>query len=309
MKPIEAGHKRLAVAVCTYNRAESLRQTLDSFLRHVEVDTGLWELWLVDNNSSDHTREVCEWYLEKLPIRYLFEPEQGLSAARNAVIRNSSAEYLFFTDDDVSLGDDWLANVVSAIQQYPDAAYFGGKILPRWDVPRPTWLRQLDMPLLSSLYCYFDLGDEERAFDERDPKPFGANMGFKTSALASAGDFRTDLGPLGVIPGRGDDAEMIHRMRSMNMQGMYLPGAVVYHEFSLSRFSLPYLFRYGVEKGRAAKVMEAASGGSRRAQLAYVVKGLGQLIRGRGDRFRQCVINIGIQSGLMSRSCAEGSET
>lgn len=268
-------------------------------------DKTSWELWIVDNNSSDHTRSVCSSYAKALPVRYLFEREQGLSAARNAVIRASATEYLFFTDDDVSLDTGWLTQVSNAIEQHPDAAYFGGKILPRWDVPRPKWLRHLDTPLLSSLYCYFNLGDEERAFVDRDPRPFGANMGFKSSALKAAGNFRTDLGPLGTIPGRGDDAEMIGRMRSMRMQGIYLPGAVVYHEFNLKRFSLPYLFEYGVEKGRAARLMEAANGGSRRAQFTFAVKGIWQLIRGRGDRFRQCVINMGIQSGLLSSISAE----
>ena len=299
MTRIEAGPKRLAVAVCTYNRAESLRQTLDSFLGQGGVDTTLWELWVVDNNSSDHTRTVCESYSERLPVRYLFEGEQGLSAARNAVIQESSAEYFYFTDDDVTLSDGWLAEVFRAIERYPDASYFGGKILPRWDLPRPKWLRQLDMPLLSSLYCYYNPGDAERVFNERDPIPFGANMGFRASALRSAGKFRTELGPCGTVPGRGDDAEMIRRMRSMKLKGVYLPGAVVYHEFSPARFSPQYLYRYGVEKGRAARLMDGARGGSRRAQLAYAVKGLGQLVRGRGDRFRQCVINVGIQSGLM----------
>lgn len=289
---------KICIAICTFNRAESLRITLESFVQQTAVSDGAWALWVVDNNSSDHTKEVCESYAHRLPVTYLFEAEQGLSAARNAMVRICRSNYLFFTDDDVSVDRTWVSELVAATKKHPQAGYFGGKILPRWDVPRPRWLKNLETPLIGSLYCYFNMGDQERLFSLNDPMPFGASMGFKLASLKRAGPFSTELGPKALVPGRGDDAEMILRLRRMGVKGIYLPNAMCYHEFSKYRFSIGYLYRYGVEKGRAAALMNGAESGGLPTQFSFAMRGLVQLLRGRGDRFRQCVINMGIQRGL-----------
>lgn len=289
----------ITVAVCTYNRAESLRRTLESFTQQTVLLSAQWQLWIVDNNSDDHTKRIIESFSHKLPLSYLFVAEQGLSAARNAMVDVCQTKYLFFTDDDVSVHEGWVSELFSAVKRYPEAGYFGGRILPRWDSQRPGWLKDLDLPMISSLYCYFELGDTERIFGMNDPMPFGANMGFKIESLRSAGPFRTDLGPMGLVPGRGDDAEMIMRLRQKKALGVYLPNAICYHEFSMKRMRIGYLYRYGFEKGRAAMLTGSTAKGSHYRQLEFAVKGLVQLLKGRGDRFRQCVVNIGIQRGLM----------
>jgi glycosyltransferase involved in cell wall biosynthesis len=78
-----------SLILCTYNRAASLKQTLESFAQ-MQVPADLsWELVLVDNNSSDDTRAVAEACAKdcNLPLRYIFEPNQGISFARNAGVR------------------------------------------------------------------------------------------------------------------------------------------------------------------------------------------------------------------------------
>lgn len=292
----------ITVAVCTFNRAESLRRTLESFTQQAGVLSDQWQLWIVDNNSNDHTKRVIESFFQKLPLSYLFVAEQGLSAARNAMVDVCQTKYLFFTDDDVSVHERWVSELFSAVTRCPEAGYFGGRILPRWDVPRPGWLKDLDLPMISSLYCYFELGDTERSFSMNDPMPFGANMGFKVENLRNAGPFRTDLGPMGLVPGRGDDSDMIQRLRLADISGVYLPNAICYHEFSLQRMRIGYLYRYGFEKGKAASLTDSAPNGSLWRQVVYGAKGLLQLLKGRGDRFRQCVINIGIQRGLVFKT-------
>ena len=69
----------VSVVVCTYNRANTLRTTLDTLLDQQGVDRAQWELIVVDNNSTDDTREVVEGPIveDKHNIRYLFEPRQG----------------------------------------------------------------------------------------------------------------------------------------------------------------------------------------------------------------------------------------
>ena len=69
----------VTVAICTFNRAESLRLTLDSLVA-MEVPSGLpWELLIVNNNSTDHTDDVVGEYVGRLPIRREFESRGGKS--------------------------------------------------------------------------------------------------------------------------------------------------------------------------------------------------------------------------------------
>ena len=67
---------------------------------------------IVDNNSSDNTRDVVMQQVDSFPVplRYLMEKEQGRSAALNAGIRVAQGEILAITDDDVRVDPLWLRN-------------------------------------------------------------------------------------------------------------------------------------------------------------------------------------------------------
>jgi glycosyltransferase involved in cell wall biosynthesis len=92
----------LSVVICTYNRSSLLVRALESLEFQEPADLA-YEVLVVDNNSSDDTRNVAQHFVEKRPprFRYIFEPKQGLSYARNAGIANARAEDIAFTDDDV----------------------------------------------------------------------------------------------------------------------------------------------------------------------------------------------------------------
>lgn len=260
-----------------------------------------WEFLLIDNNSSDSTAEVAKSFADQLPLRYLFEAEQGLSAARNRAVREFQGELLIFTDDDVVLDEGWLAAWAWASEDFPEADYFGGRILPLWEDNRPRWLVDPSMALISGLLVHYDLGDGNRWFEAIGPLPFGANFAIRRKLTERLDPFRHDLGVKGGSSGRGEEAEYLGRARANGAGGVYLGSAVCYHAQDPRRFELGYLYRYGIEKGRASNLMGGAGSGSRRVQLGYALRGVGQLLKGRGDRFRQCVINMGIQRGLMAQ--------
>ena len=81
----------VSVILCTYNRCETLRKTLQTF-GDLEIPKGVtWELLVVDNSSGDATRQVCESFAGRLPRRYLFESRQGQSCAWNGGIHEAAA--------------------------------------------------------------------------------------------------------------------------------------------------------------------------------------------------------------------------
>lgn len=291
-----------SLAICTYNRADSLRRTLDS-LGQMEGRAGLdWELLLVDNNSRDSTSRVADVFKDELPLRYLFEKNQGLSHARNRALSECRGDVIVFTDDDILVDPGWLRAYADGFALHPEAGYFGGPIQPHYPEGKPAWIRDESLPLIGGLLGYYDLGGASRLYAEQDMHPFGANFALARRLFERHLFFRNDLGVVGNTPGRGEEAEYFGRVRAENIPGYYLAAARCRHVIQSDHLTLRYLYRYGVQKGIAAVRMSGAlevnKHGSRLRELEYGLKGAWQLLKGRGDRARQCVINMGIQRGL-----------
>src|SRR5688572_14570339 len=132
---------QLSVVMSTYNRGELLGDAIRSLLAQHQTITPPFELIVVDNNSTDKTHEIVEGFARiDGRVRYLFEPRQGLSHARNAAIRDARAPLIAFTDDDVRAEPDWVSAIVRAFDEHRDAAVIGGRVLPVWPGPPPLWL-------------------------------------------------------------------------------------------------------------------------------------------------------------------------
>ncbi len=288
----------ISVAICTYNRSANLSNTLESIARSSSRDSLDVELIVIDNNSRDATRLVCESFASALALHYIFEHEQGLSSARNRALREFRGTHLIFTDDDVLVDPEWLARFIEATKAFPSAGFFGGRVLPFYPAGKPNWLKDESLALIDGLLVRFHLGESVRPFVAGEPTPFGANFGLSRGCIERVGQFRTDLGVKGGIPGRGEEADYMERAIALGETGVYVGDAIVNHSTDPTRLKLGYLYRYGVQKGIAARLMGSSQKGSASKALLHLVRGLGQLVKGRGDRMRQCVINAGIERGL-----------
>jgi glucosyl-dolichyl phosphate glucuronosyltransferase len=290
------------VSICTYNRADSLKRTLESFC--AAEKTGVpWELLVVDNNSKDGTHAIVKQFEERLPLRYIFEGVQGLSAARNRAADEFRGSTLLFTDDDVRIDTCWLRAYERALRMFPDASYFGGRIIPEWSGPRPRWLREPCLPSIDGVLVWFDHGLETRVFREGELTPFGASFGLRRSLLERIGKFRLELGCNGALVGRSEETDFLLRAKAEGAQGAYVGEALCWHFTDPRRLTLRSLYRYGIAGGRSHKVMTASRyKGSRLRAGLFMARGLFQLTKGRGDRFRQCIINAGIEMGHRSQT-------
>src|SRR6187549_3687177 len=128
-----------SIIIPTYNRADELRETIRSIAR-LDV-TADWELLVIDNKSTDHTRAVVEEEAASFPaaLRYVYEAEQGRYAAINTGIRAATGTIIATTDDDARVEPDWLTRAAEALEAL-GCDYVGGKVLPIWKGARPTWL-------------------------------------------------------------------------------------------------------------------------------------------------------------------------
>ncbi|MDZ7288429.1 MAG: glycosyltransferase [candidate division KSB1 bacterium] len=89
----------ISVIIPTFNRATFLREAIDSVLAQTEQD---FELIVVDDGSTDQTRELIAEYGGR--VRYLYQSNRGVSAARNLGIRHATGKLIAFLDSD----DLWL---------------------------------------------------------------------------------------------------------------------------------------------------------------------------------------------------------
>jgi glycosyltransferase involved in cell wall biosynthesis len=118
---------RVSVIIPAYNAAAFLPDALDSVLRQTYQD---WEVILVDDGSSDHTRSLVESRMPSFDgrLKYVYQTNRGLPAARNTAIRNARGEFLALLDaDDVWL-EQRLELGVAELDRHPDAGLVHGKV-------------------------------------------------------------------------------------------------------------------------------------------------------------------------------------
>jgi glycosyltransferase involved in cell wall biosynthesis len=233
----------ITVAICTFNRAESLRRTLDSLVAmRVESDLA-WEIVVVNNNCTDHTDDVINQYLDRLPLRREFEPQPGHSNARNRAIDAAKGEYIVWTDDDVVVEPGWLKAYAEAFRRWPSVAVFGGRIKPRYETPVPRWVIESEA-LLDSAFAIRDLGnDPEPLSVAKERIPFGANFAIRATEQRA---FRYDSN-LGLMPNRrryNDETEVITRLLEAGAGGYWIPEAMVEHCIGRDRQTVRYIAVY-----------------------------------------------------------------
>jgi glycosyltransferase involved in cell wall biosynthesis len=112
----------VSVVICTYNRAELLRMTLDS-LAGQTLGRDKYEIIVIDDGSSDGTRQCVESFADRLPIKYFFQKNAGLASAKNHGIFAARGEILFFMDDDDIAAPTLLEEHIKTHERYSDAHY------------------------------------------------------------------------------------------------------------------------------------------------------------------------------------------
>ena len=240
----------ITVLLCTHNRCESLAKALDSLAGSTLPDSVAWEVLVVDNNSSDRTREVTQNFCDRYPdhFRYLFEPRPGKSNALNAGIKNAMGDILAFTDDDVAVEPTWLQNLTAVLQ---DSAWAGsaGRTLPEQSFSPPSWIPRKGLHALAPL-AVFDRGTEPFQLAET---PYGNNMAYRKSIVEKYGGFRVDLGPCAnsLDVQKSEDSEFGTRLLESGERLRYEPSAVLYHSVPQNRVQKSYFLGWWFDKARS----------------------------------------------------------
>jgi glycosyltransferase involved in cell wall biosynthesis len=247
---------KYSIVIATYNRAADLEATLQS-LAALQPD-GPWEVIVVDNNSTDATRDVVERAAGGFPVdlRYLFEREQGRSPALNAGILAARGEIVLTTDDDVRVPAEWTNVAAQGLAAHP-CDFVGGRVLPIWKAPRPAWLPNHGGKQWAVI-ALLDYGDQPIEFGAR--VPLGVNMAFRRSAFERAGLFDPHTGRrAGTLLGQ-EVREWCIRARRAGLRGFYLPGMAVEHIIPADRLRKPYFRRWFYWRGISRALLYERAG-------------------------------------------------
>lgn len=245
-----------SVLICTYNRADLLRETLES-LRETQTSR-IWDIVVVDNNSCDGTRAVVETFAGTAPVHvlYLFEARQGKSHALNTGLASSRGDIVVFTDDDVRVGPTWLDQACDALDRDASLDYTGGPVRPLWEVEPPRWFDRTRGDLWGTL-AILDYGPASFVFEERQRVPLGANMAVRRALVERIGGFHPELGRRGRSLLGQEQAEFFARARALGARGLYVPGMQLDHHVPAARLTKAYFRRWWYWKGVSRSRVDA----------------------------------------------------
>lgn len=236
---------KISIIICTYNRAALLIKTLHSLVPLERL--GEAEIIVVDNRSKDDTASLVKRFIEDhgsiMDIRYIFEPVQGLSAARNTGILSSKSPLIAFLDDDAIPCPKWIATIMATFDERPDVMAMGGKIAPIFEATRPEWLiKPFELP-----YTIVDLGNRIKPYPGR-LHPCGANMAMRKPVF-DISLFPLDLGRKGESLLSGEETWLFGQILRQGHVILYHPEMAVDHFVPQARLTEDWILKRYYSQG------------------------------------------------------------
>jgi GT2 family glycosyltransferase len=228
----------VSILICTHNRAELLKRTIDSLCQLALPKDVPVELVLVANACTDHTATVMADAAGRLafPVKCFVEPTPGVSIARNRALAESSGEILAFLDDDVWADSQWLVALIRAFEDQP-ADIVGGHADLWWEIlPQPEWFNPGYRWVLSG--C--DFGSKVFQMHDTDGA-IGANFAARRKVFETIGNFRVDLGRAGKEMTAGEETDVIERALAAGFKAFHVPDVIIKHWVPAARSTPEYV--------------------------------------------------------------------
>ena len=260
----------ISIIICTYNREKYIRPLLESIAKN-DYPTTDYEIVLVDNNCTDNTRGVYEQFATANPmvtLRYVVEPEQGLSAARNRGIKEAKGDIIIYVDDDALVDTDYIRQYAEHFATYPETMAAGGPIEPLYETKEPSWMSPYTKALLTAWMNY---GTQVREYPN-GRYPGGGNAAYRKEVFEKVGLFNTELGRKGNLLLASEEKDIFDKMKALGMKVLYLPTPVLHHCIPQTKLEEDYFNRLTLQIGRSERMRtHAISKGKYLSRLASEV--------------------------------------
>lgn len=251
----------LTIIICTYNRSSSLATTISSLYSTGYKGPELVDILVVANACTDDTVERVRSIRTDHPqsvisLRYIEEPKPGKSHALNAAIKATTSEYLCFIDDDQTVENGFISNLLIGISIYNDDIYCG-RIKPDWPGTEPSWVHttgQYAIPIRP--FPEFDFGDTSLILNPDARFPSGGNICVRRHVFERSGVFSTNLGPKGHNLAGGEDHEFLSRCAKSGFSIRYLPAVKQLHAVDDERMQTIYTLKKSYHRSKSVFIMK-----------------------------------------------------
>jgi glycosyltransferase involved in cell wall biosynthesis len=215
----------VSVIICTRNHAKELAETLQAIKHNCRAGPYPIELIVVDNGSVDDTAEVVRAFCSsQLNTKYIYEPRKGKAVCLNRALKETNADIIILTDDDVRPKREWIPTMCAPILEGRADAVAGGiKMAPHL---RRNWMEDLHRMFLAST---------EAMDPDRMDIMIGANCAFSRRVLNKVPSFDPELGP-GAL-GFCEDILFSHQLVKAGYRLTAVFDHPVIHHFNSSRLS------------------------------------------------------------------------
>ncbi len=176
----------VSVIIPVFNDAERLALCLEALQLQKNEQLNLeHEVIIVDNNSTEDIKQVCQLYGAK----YVLEIKKGSYAARNAGIQEAKSKYLAFTDSDCIPDLFWLERGVTALLENPQVSMIGGDIKVFTKNARQTLGDTFDLAFAFPQHTYIHRNHFAATANMFTTKNVFDQVGFFNNHMASGGDY------------------------------------------------------------------------------------------------------------------------
>ncbi|HPZ07617.1 MAG TPA: glycosyltransferase family 2 protein [Candidatus Eremiobacteraeota bacterium] len=233
---------KVSVVICTYNRAELLKDALQALLNQT-ADKSLYEVIIVNNNSTDNTGEIAEDFVKKYKnFTTVVEKKQGISNARNLGYKEVNTHCVAYLDDDIRVRENYIERILYVIDNY-DFDCFGGVYNPWYKYGRPSWFKDeyetknyKTLPSIGEVPNNLYLG--------------GGNLILKRAVLEEVGGFYPDLGMKGDKIYYGEENFLQRQLRKINKKIGFDPELIVDHAIVEKKMHVSWFLKSAWMKGK-----------------------------------------------------------
>ena len=196
----------VSVIVCCYNSSWIIERCLAALLSQRTRPSFEWEIVVVNNSSTDDTREIAETILCKgrIPYQIVDEPISGLLNARKKGIPCANFHITIYCDDDNLLCETYVQTAYDIMKDRPEVGALGGKGIPEYQA-KPD-------PFVLNYPGSYAVGSQVK---HANSWIWGAGLCLRTLVVKEIYDTQTMYltGRRGNVLMAGDDGELVMSVR------------------------------------------------------------------------------------------------
>ena len=242
----------LSIIISTRNRSKLLNNTLGT-LTCQTFNQKNFEVIVVDNGSTDNTKDVFDGYKESIKnIRYFFNETPGLHVGRHKGLKEAKSDILVYADDDIEVFPTWLEGISESFEDN-EVVLVGGNNFPKFEVEPPTWIldlwnKKMEYGNALGYLSICDFGNRKKQIS-----PYyiwGCNFSIRKKLLLKFKGFHPDSMPDNLKKFRGDGETYIsEEINKFKLKAVFNPKSSVFHFVPVERMTLQYFYKRAFLQG------------------------------------------------------------